>query len=216
MILKLAASLDGRIAAASGDSRWITGEGARRHVHRIRARSGAILVGAGTARADDPRLNARASRTARQPVRVVVDSALALSPRARLLASPGGPVLIATTRGAARERRRRLEKAGAEVFTLPSRARRVRLDALLDLLGEREITSVLVEGGSEIGTSLLRDDLVDRLLVFHAPILLGDEGIPMTGELGIRGMDDAIRLDEPRTRVFGPDRLTEGWLRPPP
>ena len=210
VILKLAASLDGRIATASGESRWISGPEARRFVHELRNRVDAVMVGSGTALADDPALTCRL-RGGRDPLRVVVDGHLRLSPRARMLRqrSKAG-TLIATTRPASPARARRLAQAGAEIVTVASAHGQVSLAALLRALAKRGVVSVLVEGGGELAAAALRARLVDRLLVVTAPILLGGDGRPMLGGLRLGRLAAAPRLVDERVTRLGPDLLREG------
>lgn len=168
--LKVAASLDGKTALNNGKSQWITGGEARRDGHTWRARACAILTGAGTVRDDDPRLNVRDVETSRQPLRVVVDSHLETPPRARLL--EGGNALVAaatedTGKIAA------LRAAGAEVVVLPNPQGKVDLPGLLQLLAGRGINELHVEAGHKLNGSLLREGLVDELLMYFAPTLLG-------------------------------------------
>ncbi|MGM0577481.1 MAG: bifunctional diaminohydroxyphosphoribosylaminopyrimidine deaminase/5-amino-6-(5-phosphoribosylamino)uracil reductase RibD [Myxococcota bacterium] len=211
VVLKLAATLDGRIAARTGASRWITGPEARREVHRMRARLDAVMVGSGTALADDPRLTARGvdDEAGGDPLRIVVDSGLAVPTTARLFEGAGAPgVLVATARpdddpGA--EVRRSL---GAEVWSLPSPDGRVDVTALIDRLGARiprPVTSVLVEGGSGLATALLRAGRVDRLITFLAPRLMGSDGVPAVGSLGVDTPDEAPGFVVDRVRRVGAD-----------
>lgn len=169
--MKIAASLDGRTALANGQSQWITGPEARRDGHAWRARACAVLTGIGTVRDDDPQLNVREVETPRQPLKVVVDSKLQLQPSAKLLAS--GKVLVATatedTSGIAA-----LQAAGAEVLLLPNAQGKVELTQLMRELGRREINEVHVEAGTKLNGSLLRENLVDELLLYLAPGILGD------------------------------------------
>lgn len=210
VILKLAASLDGRIATATGESRWISGPAARRWVHGLRNRIDAVMVGSGTVLADDPALTCR-MRGGRDPVRVVVDGGLRISPRARLLRQrSAAATIVATTARAATARGRAFARAGAEVVVVPGRGPRVDLAALLRLLGERGVVSVLVEGGGELAAALLRARLVDRVAIVTAPILLGGDGRPMLGGLGLRRLAGAPRLVGSRVVSLGPDLLREG------
>jgi diaminohydroxyphosphoribosylaminopyrimidine deaminase/5-amino-6-(5-phosphoribosylamino)uracil reductase len=211
--LKLAASADGRIATATGESRWITGPLARRLVHRWRNELDAVMVGVETALADDPALTCRMAR-GRDPIRIVVDSRLRVPPRARLLREGRSPVWIATARNAPAARAKRLEAAGAAVLPVPGRGERVDLGALLDLLAQRGISSLLVEGGATLAASLLRAGLVDELCWFEAPLLIGGDGKPMIEGLGVRSMNDALALRGHRLESVGPDLLHVAHLAP--
>jgi len=170
--LKVAASLDGRTALADGRSQWITGEAARADGHAWRRRASAVLTGIGTVLEDDPRLDVRAVPTRLQPVRVVVDSRLQTPPAAKLLAPPGrGVWIFAAADDAAR--RAALEAAGAEVLQQPGPGGKVDLAAMLGTLAPRGVNELHVEAGHKLGGSLLREGLVDELLVYLAPKLIG-------------------------------------------
>jgi diaminohydroxyphosphoribosylaminopyrimidine deaminase/5-amino-6-(5-phosphoribosylamino)uracil reductase len=215
VVLKLAASLDGRIATATGAARWITAAPARRRAHELRNRLDAVMVGAGTVRADDPQLTCRV-RGGRDPIRVVVSGSLRVPRRARLLRSRSpAPTWIITSRDASRRREATLSGAGATVIRLPGRGR-VRAGAVLDELGRRGVTSVLVEGGASLAGELIRAGLVDRLILFLAPILLGGDGVPVVGSLGARNPADALKLRGLRMERVGPDLVLEATLPLPP
>lgn len=173
--LKLAISLDGQIAGASGASRWITGEKARARVHRMRSTTDAVLVGGRTFRVDDPLLTAR-SRRGRNPRRVVLASDLARASRSRLLRAGGEDTIFVCPRGSDGGSADRLRKAGAQVLLLPSRRGRIDAGVFLAALGREGITSLLVEGGGETAGWLAAAGAVDRYVFFVAPLLLG-EGI---------------------------------------
>lgn len=212
---KLAASLDGRTALASGESRWITSEAARRDVHALRAASSAILTGIGTVLLDDPALTARldSGEEMLQPLRVVVDSKLRMPPAARMLGLPGR-TLIATVAEDA-DRRAGLERSGAEVLVLPPDvAGRVDLAALLEALGRREVNEVLVEAGPVLNGALVENRLVDEWVVYLAPSLLGDAGRGLFHLPGIQTMADRIELEFQEIRRIGPDlRIRLTWRK---
>jgi diaminohydroxyphosphoribosylaminopyrimidine deaminase/5-amino-6-(5-phosphoribosylamino)uracil reductase len=202
--LKLAATLDGRIATASGDSRWVTGPEARAEVHRLRDATDAVLVGAGTARADDPRLTARLPRgRGRDPVRVVLDSRLRLPGTLRLLRQRSdAPTIVAHVSGRPPARPAR----GVEYLRCRSRRGRVDLADLLHRLGGRGIATLLVEGGGEVAASLLRAGLVDRMLLFVAPRIAGG-GISWMPGKGPTRMAGAIAVRDLEVRRVGADLL---------
>jgi diaminohydroxyphosphoribosylaminopyrimidine deaminase/5-amino-6-(5-phosphoribosylamino)uracil reductase len=213
VLLKLAASIDGRIATAAGESRWVSGPAARRWVHRLRNEVDAVVVGAGTVRADDPALTCRI-RGGRDPVRVVVDGRLRISPRARVLRQrSSAPTLVATTSAASGSRRRALARAGAKLILLPGRGGRIRLTALLAALQARGIVSVLIEGGGELAAAALRERVVDRVFLVSAPLLIGGDGRPMLAALGVRRLAAAPRLRDQRVVVLGPDVVREGTVQ---
>jgi diaminohydroxyphosphoribosylaminopyrimidine deaminase/5-amino-6-(5-phosphoribosylamino)uracil reductase len=170
--LKVAVSLDGRTALVDGTSRWITGDAARADGHAWRRRAGAVLTGHGTVRADDPRLDVRLVPTVTQPLRVVVDAGLQTPPAARILEPPGAALVVAAEDDAAK--RAALEARGAEVVFLPSPTGGVDLPALLRELARRGVNELHVEAGERLNGSLLREGLVDELLVYMAPVLLGE------------------------------------------
>jgi diaminohydroxyphosphoribosylaminopyrimidine deaminase/5-amino-6-(5-phosphoribosylamino)uracil reductase len=207
---KIAASLDGRTALMNGRSQWITGEPARRDGHHWRARACALLTGAGTVLSDDPRLTVREVSTTRQPLRVVVDSRLEIPPSASLLESAG--VLVAA---AARDEPRiaALEAKGAEVVVMPNAAGKVDLGDLLRELARRGLNEVHVEAGYRLNGSLVREGLVDEVLVYLAPALIGDKAqgmfdLPELTELSGRR---ALRVHD--VRMIGADvRITARFV----
>ncbi len=211
--LKLATTLDGRIAARGGDARWITGPAARRLAHAFRDVSDAVLVGAGTVRADDPRLTCRLPG-GRDPVRVVLAGRhLALPPRARVLARGGPPTWVVAPAGAAPGRVAALRRRGVEVLLVPPRGPRVRFAALVRALAARGLTTLLVEGGAAVAAEALRAGVVDRLVLFVAPTLLGGDGVPMVGALGITRVARALRVRGLAVGRVGGDLVLEGRLR---
>lgn len=169
--LKVAASLDGKTALNNGASQWITGAAARADGHAWRARACAILTGIGTVREDDPSLTVREVQTTRQPLRIVVDSHLDISPAARVLAD-GNALVVCADGDAARAAR--LRDLGVEVLDLPNANGKVELPALLRVLGERQLNEIHVEAGYKLNGSLLREHCVDELLAYFAPCILGD------------------------------------------
>ncbi|HUW27370.1 MAG TPA: bifunctional diaminohydroxyphosphoribosylaminopyrimidine deaminase/5-amino-6-(5-phosphoribosylamino)uracil reductase RibD [Sulfuriferula sp.] len=169
--IKTASSLDGKTALCSGASQWITGEPARHDVHRLRARSCAILTGIGTVLADDPQLNVRGVETTRQPLKVIVDSRLQTPPSARILG--GARTLIVCAEPDAR-RMAALEAAGAEIRCLPGAAGQVDLGALLSILAQRGINEVMTEAGATLNGALITAGFVDEWIMYVAPVLLGD------------------------------------------
>ena len=180
--LKIAASLDGKTALNNGVSKWITGEEARRDVHRLRARSCAVLTGIGTVLADNPQLDVRAVETTRQPLRIVLDSQLRMPPTARML-SEGSTLII--TGNHDHETMDKIWKAGANVLILPLKGGRIDLEQMLDELGKREINELTVEAGHTLSGALLHAGLVDEMMIYQAPLLLGDKA---------RGMFDMPEL----------------------
>ncbi len=200
---KLAASLDGRTAMCSGESQWISGEAARADVQRWRARSSAILSGIGTVLADDPALTVRDLQVGRQPLRVVVDTHLRTPPTAKLLVQDGAVVIITASNDG--ERAQRLQQAGAEVVCLPGENGSVDLHELMRHLGVREVNEVLLESGATLCGSLLQAGLVDELLIYLAPTLMGDEARGMFRLPGLERLQDRIELEIKDVRAVGRD-----------
>ncbi|MCA9519860.1 MAG: bifunctional diaminohydroxyphosphoribosylaminopyrimidine deaminase/5-amino-6-(5-phosphoribosylamino)uracil reductase RibD [Myxococcales bacterium] len=207
--LKLAASLDGRIATRTGASRWISGEEARSLVHQWRDKHDAILTGSGTARLDDPSLTARPGR---DPIRVVVDSRLSLRRDLRLFTQASdAPTWIATTVTAPSAT---FDGAtSVELLSLPASPDGVDLDALLRELARRGITRLLVEAGARLSASLVRAGLVDRLALFLAPRLIGGDGAPLLGSLGVTEIDELVELADLTLERIGRDLLIRARIR---
>lgn len=212
--LKAGMTLDGQIATAAGESRWITGEEARAHAHRLRAGIDAILVGIGTVLRDDPSLTARpvADDTpipSRQPLRIVADSQLRIPLRARVLKDHAqSRTLIVTTAAAPLRKVQRLRQQGIDVLTLPKQRGEVNLSALWPRLAQLGITSLLVEGGSEINAAALRAGLVQRILFYTAPLLLGGrDAVGVIGGQSPSRLAQAVPLENLRTQQLGRDIL---------
>jgi diaminohydroxyphosphoribosylaminopyrimidine deaminase / 5-amino-6-(5-phosphoribosylamino)uracil reductase len=203
--LKLALSLDGRLGAPDGSARWISGAEARAEVHRRRLAVDAVMIGSGTATADNPALTVRDVEADRQPARVLVDSTGRTPAGNRLF--DDGEVLAVTTAAASHEAQIAYKDAGAEVLVLPRAPEGVDLRALLDALGRRGWLEVYVEGGARLATSMLKADLVDRLDIHHGPVLLGHGG-PDIGALGVSAMGDARRWRLLGAVASGDDVLT--------
>jgi diaminohydroxyphosphoribosylaminopyrimidine deaminase/5-amino-6-(5-phosphoribosylamino)uracil reductase len=201
VVLKLAVSLDGKIADRERRSKWITGPAARKAVQDLRRRSDAIVVGAGTARADDPSLLPRPTR-GRRPYRVIVDSTGSLPSKAQVLRDGfQGQTILATTARCSAARRNRYEKCGATVWVLPARGGRVDLRVLMRRLAELGALRVLCEGGGELAAGLLETGLADELILFAAPLVLGGAGV---GAVGGRGW---LLRNAPRFRTVEADRV---------
>jgi diaminohydroxyphosphoribosylaminopyrimidine deaminase/5-amino-6-(5-phosphoribosylamino)uracil reductase len=210
--LKAAVSLDGRIATRTGDARWVTGEEARAWGHRLRDRVDAILVGAGTARADDPELTARLPEGGgRDPLRVVLDTRLSLPGRLRLL-HPRSPAPTLVAHASARARG---VGPGVELLRCRRGPGGVDLRDLLAKLAGRGVTHLLVEGGARVHAAFLRAGLVDRLAVLVAPKLVGADGVPLTAGRGPARMADALRLEQVEVERLGDDVLVTGAVARP-
>jgi diaminohydroxyphosphoribosylaminopyrimidine deaminase/5-amino-6-(5-phosphoribosylamino)uracil reductase len=213
---KWAMSLDGRIATRAGDARWISGTASREFVHKLRAVSDAILVGVGTVLRDDPQLTARglppAHRNDHQPMRIVLDSSLRIPPAARMLERDGTPVVVATTSRSLEEARRTIEALGAEIIVADGPGGRVDLSAVLAELGRRGITSLLIEGGGTVHGAAFDAGLVDKVLVFVAPIILGGPAPGPVGGAGVERIAQAWHLTQVSTRQADHDLVIEGYL----
>lgn len=211
--VKSALTLDGRTATATGDSRWITNEQSRRHVHRLRAEHDALMVGIETVLADDPQLTCRLPRGGKDPLRVIVDSRLRTPLDAQIFRlQSAAPTLLATT-VQEEERLAPYRACGAEVVTCPETGGRVDLADLLARLGARGIQSLMVESGGELAGVLLKQGLIDRLILFYGAKLVGGEGRSPFAGVGVTRMAEAIRLQEVEVRRFGDDLMVSGYLR---
>ncbi len=213
VIAKFAATLDGKIAAASGDSRWVAGEAARAWAHEFRTRIDAIMCGVNSVLLDDPRLTARPGGVPveRQPLRVVADSRGRTPPDAKVLGA-GGRTIIATTEASPREWRAAVERAGAEACVLPvGEDARVDLRALLETLGERGVLSLLVEGGGVLHGSFFAAGLVDKVHAIIAPKILGGARYAAVAGAGVARMSDAVTLRDVEVRRLGDDVLITGY-----
>lgn len=209
--LKLATTLDGRIATRAGESQWITGEPARKAAHALRGRHDAIMVGVGTVLADDPDLTCRIEGLKKVPmVRVVVDSHLRTKLMARLVSSASqSPTWIVTRDGADPARRTAMREAGVELIDVAASEMGVDLGQALAALALRGITRLLVEGGASLAAALLRADLVDRLVWFHAPSVMGGDGWPATQAFGTVRLADMPRFERVAVQSMGLDMMTE-------
>lgn len=210
--LKLAATLDGRIAAAGGDARWISGEQSRATVHRLRNEVDAVLVGCGTVKADDPQLTCRIEG-GRNPWRIVLDSGLKISLSAKVLrlADPRKTIIAASAR-AAPAKTRALEALGVQVWRLPVKDDRVAWRPLLKTLARHGIVSLLIEGGGVTAASALKEKIVDKVLFFYAPKILGGDALPMVENLGFRRVKQAIVVKNFRVSRSGDDLMVTGYL----
>jgi diaminohydroxyphosphoribosylaminopyrimidine deaminase/5-amino-6-(5-phosphoribosylamino)uracil reductase len=205
--VKLAATLDGRIAASNGESKWITGEAARRRAHELRAEAGAVLVGVRTARADDPLLTPRnLSEEPPTVIRVVLDPRLDLPADGRLVRSAyADPVVIFVGEDVDRGRANELCELGVEVVPAPFAGGELDLTFVLEELGRRGVRGVLVEGGGETAGRFVGRGLADKLTLFYAPKLLGSEGVPLMGSLKNTRMDAATRFQLESVEKVGND-----------
>jgi diaminohydroxyphosphoribosylaminopyrimidine deaminase/5-amino-6-(5-phosphoribosylamino)uracil reductase len=217
--LKAGMTLDGKIATASGESRWITGEAARRDAHRLRASVDAVLVGIGTVLRDDPTLTARISDrplrlASRQPIRIVVDSRLRIPLKARVLSRVHeAHTLIAATKMASARKIQLLRRQGVDVLVIRDKSGQVSLADLCRQLGRLRITSLLVEGGGTLNASLIRSNLVDRVVLYVAPLLLGGHDAKgVIGGASPKHLGESLLLEDVSIRRAGRDMVIEGDL----
>jgi diaminohydroxyphosphoribosylaminopyrimidine deaminase/5-amino-6-(5-phosphoribosylamino)uracil reductase len=215
VMAKCAATLDGRMATRTGDSRWVTGEMARRFVHQLRHRVDAIMVGINTIRNDDPSLTTRLpGLQGRDPVRIILDTHLSISPDARVLrqASAAPTILIAGS-AAVGPKKKALEKTGARVIEVSLKNNLIDMNALMKQLGAMELTSLLIEGGSRVLASAFKVGVVDKVFFFYAPkILGGDDGVPICSGPGAKLMSECIAINDIAVQRFGDDVLIEGYV----
>jgi diaminohydroxyphosphoribosylaminopyrimidine deaminase/5-amino-6-(5-phosphoribosylamino)uracil reductase len=215
--VKFAMSLDGKIATRSGDSRWISGELARKRVHNLRYTADAVMAGVNTVLTDDPRLTARCCGSGgmlkKQPTRVIVDSKGRTPLNAQVFTEPGKAIVV-LGRLASAEERESFAQVGAELLELPSAEGWVDLERLLRVLGERQITSVLVEGGGILFGSLFDGGLVDKVIAFIAPIIIGGrEAVTAVAGWGIDRVADSLKLERVSVERFGEDLMVSGYVR---
>lgn len=215
VILKVATSLDGKIATRNGESQWITGEVSRKTVHQLRNEVDAVLVGIGTVFMDNPRLSTRLNiPDSRDPLRIIVDSLLRIPSKANVFNNDSKEkTIIVTTQFAPADKIKLLEDK-AKVIVIKSKDRRVNLKGLLKKLGQMGVTSLMVEGGSEINFSILSEGLVDKVIFFIAPKIIGGRGAksPVGGE-GVAKLKDAVQLTDISIKRFEDDIMVEGYVK---
>jgi diaminohydroxyphosphoribosylaminopyrimidine deaminase/5-amino-6-(5-phosphoribosylamino)uracil reductase len=212
VILKVAATLDGKLATRDGDSKWISGEASRRFVHKLRGQVDGVVVGIGTVLTDDPLLTARI-RGGRDPYRIVLDSRLKIPEGAKVIGTSPSKAIIVVTELAPKDKIERLEKKGVKILMVDSKEGRVNLKSCLSKLGEIGMTSLMVEGGSQVNGSFLDEGLIDRLLLFFSPKLIGDRQAPgIFGGRGVSQLQEAVLLKEIKAKRVGEDILLEGYL----
>lgn len=228
VVMKTAMTLDGKIAATSGDSKWVTGEEARLMVHRLRDRYDAIMVGIGTVLTDDPALTTRLPEAkGRDPIRVIVDSRARLPLESRVITqlpqrvvtdkttnTSMAPTIIATTNLAPQAKLKALEKAGAWIMVTPAKDGQVDLAKLMEQLAAEGITGILLEGGSQLNASALETGIVDKVISFIAPKIIGGREAPgPVGGVGITKMNQAIQLSNIAVEQIGQDIIIEGYIK---
>jgi diaminohydroxyphosphoribosylaminopyrimidine deaminase/5-amino-6-(5-phosphoribosylamino)uracil reductase len=215
VMLKCAATLDGRIATRTWDSKWITNARSRQFVHGLRHAVDAIMVGIGTVSKDNPSLTTRLEETeGSDPVRIILDTHLSISPEARLLhLSSCSDTVIVSDHFIAPDKRKTIEKTGARVLTVDCPEGRIDLKALVNELGKTGITSLLIEGGSRVNGSALRAGIVDKIYMFYAPkICAGDDGVAICSGPGVNFMKDSMGVSHISVHRFEDDIMIEGYL----
>lgn len=215
-IMKTAMTLDGKIAAYTGDSKWITGETSRQYVHELRHRVAAIMVGIGTILTDDPMLTARLDKgIGKDPIRIIADSCARIPLEAKVLnIESKAKTIIAVTEKAPKDKIKLLKEKGAEVISTPIKSQGIDLTYLMKVLGEKKIDSVLLEGGSTLNYSAINEEIVDKVLTFIAPKIIGGSTAktPVGGQ-GKEYMRDAVNLRNIEIQRFGDDIMIEGYVR---
>ncbi len=216
VMLKCAATLDGRIATRTGDSKWVSGELSRKFVHQLRHATDAIMVGIGTIRTDNPMLTTRLDdMQGKDPIRIILDTNLTISEDATVLnlASQAKTIVVCGP-DISQNKKLKIENKGATVIAMPLKYGRVSLDALMLRLGEMRITSLLIEGGAQVIASALNEKIVDKAIFCYAPkILGGDDGVPICRGKGAELMSDCIGLKNIQVRRFEDDVMIEGYIR---
>jgi len=215
VILKAAATLDGKIATRKGDSKWISGEASRRLVHRLRDQVDGVVVGIGTVLKDDPVLTTRI-KGGRDPYRIILDSLLRIPEKANVVEISPSKTIVATTEWASKDKIERLENRGVRVLVVDSKQERINLKDCLSRVGKLGMLSLLVEGGSQVNGSFFDERLIDKILLFLSPKLMGDsQALAIFGGNGATDLKDAVTFDELRIRRMGGDFLLEGYPRWP-
>lgn len=213
-VLKCAMSLDGKIATHTGDSQWITGLAARQFGHQLRNRYDAIMVGVGTVLADDPLLTTRLpDGSGRNPVRIILDSLARIPLESKVITNCSAPTIVAVTTQAPAEKIAALQAAGVSVVVNRAKNDRVDLGSLMEKLGQRQITSVLIEGGASVAAAAVEENLVDKVHFFVAPIIIGGHSAPgPVGGQGIAQLPEAVRLQAMSTEWLGTDLHIEAYV----
>ncbi len=212
--LKLAATMDGKIASYTGDSKWIGSEVQRRYAHKLRARSDAVMVGINTVLNDNPRLDVRLKKgISRHPVPVVLDSKLRIPPESNLILIHERSI-IATTKSRDLRKKEKLEKSGAKILTeRTNKDGLINLRGLMKSLGKLGIMNLLIEGGSQVAAQALKSQIVNKVTIFYAPRILGREGINMIGELGIKSVKNSLGLENVKIKRIGEEFMVEADVK---
>ena len=210
VLVKAAMSLDGKIATKTGDSRYITGREARKLVHNLRAELDAIMVGINTLLKDNPELTVRLTK-GRNPIKIIVDSKLKISLNAKIVKNEPSKLIVVTTKKANKKKIKQLHQKGAKVLIINQKRGKIDLKNLMKELGKLEITSIMIEGGAELNAEAIRSGIVDKILFFISPRMIG-KGLAAIGDLGIKKVDRSINLKNINYRKVGREMLIEGYL----
>lgn len=216
VILKIAATLDGRIATRTGNSKWVTGEASRKYVHELRHSVDAVMVGVNTVKADDPQLTTRLEgKKGKNPRRIILDTTLSIPEDAKVLRNDSAfDTIIITGNSAPSKKRNRLEKMGVQIIDAELTDNLVDLDKLMAQLGQMQIESLLIEGGSRVAASAIKSKIVDKIYFFYAPkILGGNDGMPMFSGAGPELMSQSIVVKDTTIRRFDEDVMIEGYIK---
>ena len=208
VILKTAVSADGRTAAYTGHSQWITNEKSRADVHRTRRRAAAIMVGIGTVLSDDPMLNCRCDNPS-NPIRIVCDTKLRIPLTSKIVRTAKEIPTYVATQSQDKELVASLQALGVNILHMPTNTYDIDLKYLMRILGRMKIDSVLVEGGASLHTSALKSGIVNKVQIYLAPKIIGNEGVSAFGPMGIKRVDEAYRLGSPKITMFDDDILIE-------
>lgn len=214
VLMKYAMSIDGKIATETGDSKWISSEESREHAHHLRGYLSGIMVGIGTVLKDDPKLTCRVPGY-NNPTRIVLDSELRIPLDANVLMNQDEAVtLVLTTEHASTSMRNEIEKMGVEIITVPEYGGKVDLKKALEILGEKGIDSILLEGGGTLNASALQSKIVDKVNIYIAPKIIGGEGAisPVMGQ-GVDKMQDAYKLKDMKVTQLNEDIFVEGYIQ---
>ena len=209
--LKAGMTLDGKIATSSGQSKYITGTEARTMVHALRAEKGMVMVGINTVLKDDPLLDARMTSSNQHPAILLMDTSLRIPPNAKILKRPD-KVIIACAQKAPAKKRKKLEKMGAKVLSVALKGKEVDLRKALKAVADLGYVDILLEGGSQLNASMIKENLVDKVMLFTSPKILGGDALSVVGKLGIKELGNTVTLKDMKVSKVGKDILIEGSL----